>query len=73
MPHTEQPLTGGNTADQVVRIGNTVRKPAGPHTPAVDDLLNYLQANDCTTAPASHGTDADYLKTHQNTWNKALA
>src|SRR5487761_1883584 len=29
------PLSGGNVTSAVVRIGNTVRRPAGPSTPAV--------------------------------------
>lgn len=37
----EIPLTGGNTT-VVVRVGNTVRRPAGSWTPAVHDLLGHL-------------------------------
>ncbi|WP_406474882.1 hypothetical protein [Streptomyces platensis] len=31
----EQPLAGGNVSAGVVRVGDTVRRPAGPWTPAV--------------------------------------
>ena len=36
---TEIPLGGGNVSGGVVRIGDTVRRPAGPWTPAVHALL----------------------------------
>jgi hypothetical protein len=39
---TEHPLDGGNVAAGVVRVGDTVRKPAGFWTPAVDALLAEL-------------------------------
>jgi len=31
----EVPLEGGNMTGGVVRVGDTVRRPAGPWTPAV--------------------------------------
>lgn len=37
----EELLVGGNV-NQVVRIGDTVRRPAGPWTPAVHALLTHL-------------------------------
>ncbi len=40
----EQPLAGGIRHAQTVRVGDTVRKPAGPWTPAVHALLDYLVA-----------------------------
>jgi hypothetical protein len=39
---TETPLEGGNMNGAVVRIGDTVRRPAGAWTPAVHALLNHL-------------------------------
>lgn len=54
---TEEVLTGGNVAGQVVRIGATVRKPAGPFTDAVDTLLCYLADVGCPGAPRSFGRD----------------
>jgi hypothetical protein len=40
----EEPLSGGNVSQGVVRVGDTVRRPAGPHTPAVHALLSHLHA-----------------------------
>jgi hypothetical protein len=37
----EQPLAGGNVGG-AVRVGDTVRRPVGPWTPAVHALLEYL-------------------------------
>ena len=53
----EQPLAGNVTAG-VVRIGDTVRRPAGPWTAAVDALLLHLEAVGFTGAPRALGTDA---------------
>jgi hypothetical protein len=53
----EVPLTGGNVAATVVRIGPTVRKPAGPQTPAVEQLLTYLESAGYAGAPRTLGRD----------------
>jgi Ser/Thr protein kinase RdoA (MazF antagonist) len=53
----EHVLEGGNVAQRVVRLGQTVRKPAGPHTPAVEAFLAHLQAAGFTGAPHSLGRD----------------
>jgi Phosphotransferase enzyme family len=42
MSVVEHILTGGNVAAAVVRIGDTVRKPVTPTTPAVEALLAHL-------------------------------
>ncbi|MDS2172977.1 phosphotransferase [Nesterenkonia sp. CL21] len=39
----EQPLTGGNVSDGVVRIGDTVRKPWSSATPSVHAFLTHLR------------------------------
>jgi hypothetical protein len=57
MAQREQPLTGGNVAAGVVRIGDTVRRPAGPWTPAVHSLLAYLRAAGFRGAPEPLGLD----------------
>lgn len=44
-------------AGRVVRIGSTVRKPAGPSTDAVDALLRYLTSVGCPGVPRSFGRD----------------
>lgn len=53
----EAPLTGGNVASSVVRVGDTVRKPAGPQTPAVHALLEHLYSVGFRGAPRSFGVD----------------
>ncbi len=54
---TEIPLSGGNVSSGVVRIGDTVRRPAGPWTPAVHALLGYLHAAGFGGAPRPLGLD----------------
>ena len=39
------------------RIGRTVRRPTGPWTPAVHELLTYLNDNGLRGVPALHGID----------------
>jgi Phosphotransferase enzyme family len=51
------PLRGGNVSSGVVRIGNTVRRPAGPWTPAVHALLSHLDAAGFQGAPRPMGLD----------------
>lgn len=53
----EVALTGGNVARSVVRLGDTVRKPAGPQTPAVHALLEHLRSVGFAGAPRSFGVD----------------
>lgn len=53
----EEPLTGGNVAGRVVRVGATVRKPATAATPAVHALLCHLHDVGFTGAPRSFGVD----------------
>jgi hypothetical protein len=55
MPQEEQ-LSGGNTT-VVVRVGDTVRRPVGPWTPAVHDLLNHLTAVGFSGSPRVLGID----------------
>lgn len=54
---TEQPLTGGNVAEAVVRSGDTVRKPWTPATPAVHAFLRHLRGKGVPGVPAVHGRD----------------
>jgi len=53
----EQVLAGGNVSGVVVRVGETVRKQAGPWTPAVEALLGHLHAAGFGGAPRSFGLD----------------
>jgi hypothetical protein len=50
-------LPGGNVSTGVVRVGDTVRRPAGPHTPTVHALLGYLHATGFEGAPRPLGID----------------
>jgi hypothetical protein len=53
----EIPLAGGNVSAGVVRVGDTVRRPAGPWTPAVHALLAHLRGAGFTGAPRPLGID----------------
>ena len=57
MTPDEEPLHGGNTSDGVVRVGDTVRRPAGPQTPAVQAFLAHLHAVGFHQAPRPLGLD----------------
>ena len=52
------PLPGGNTAP-VVRVGDTVRRTAGPWTAQVHALMNGLRASGCDVVPEPRGIDAE--------------
>lgn len=52
-----EPLAGGNVGT-VTRIGDTVRRPTGPWTPAVHALLKHLTAAGLLGVPRVHGIDA---------------
>ncbi|QTZ93716.1 aminoglycoside phosphotransferase family protein [Streptomyces auratus] len=53
----EQPLAGGNVSEGVVRVGDTVRRPVGPWTPAVHALLTHLHEVGFRAAPRPLGID----------------
>ncbi len=57
-PEAEVPLLGGDLTEGVVRVGRTVRRPVGPHTPAVHALLRHLEAAGFEGAPRVLGIDA---------------
>lgn len=52
----EEVLTGGNTT-VVIKLGDTVRRPAGIWTPAVHRLLRHLASAGFTGAPQVLGID----------------
>jgi hypothetical protein len=52
-----EPLSGGNVSTGVVRVGNTVRRPAGFWTPAVHALLTHLHSAGFHGAPRPLGID----------------
>lgn len=47
----------GNVTSGLVRVGDTLRRPAGPWTPAVDALLEHLHAVGFDGAPRPLGRD----------------
>lgn len=49
---------GSGSVNTVHREGNTVRRPAGPWTPAVHELLRHLEAARFTRAQRALGIDA---------------
>ncbi|MFI7610202.1 aminoglycoside phosphotransferase family protein [Nonomuraea terrae] len=53
----EIPLQGGDVTDGVVRVGDTVRRPASASTPAVHALLKHLEAVGFDGAPRVVGMD----------------
>jgi hypothetical protein len=53
----ETPLTGGSMTVGVVRVGDTVRRPVGPWTPAVHSLLRHLEDVGFEGAPRVLGID----------------
>ena len=54
---TGEQVGGGLTP--VVRVGETIRRAAGPWTPAVHALLDHLAAVGFDGAPRVHGYDDD--------------
>jgi len=52
----EEVLAGGNSS-VVVRVGDTVRRPAGPWTPAVHQFLATLRSAGVTEVPEPLGLD----------------
>jgi len=54
---TEQPLYGGNVADGVVRVGDTVHRPARPWSSSVVALLLHLERAGYEGAPRALGYD----------------
>jgi len=54
---SEEPLPGGNVSAGVVRVGDTVRRPIGAHTPAVHALLRHLHEVGFSGVPRPLGID----------------
>jgi Phosphotransferase enzyme family len=59
MSNNPEPLAGGNVSRDVVRVGDTVRRPAGRWTPAVQALLKHLHEVGFTSAPLPLGVDGE--------------
>jgi Phosphotransferase enzyme family len=58
LPSVREELLPGNVTAGVVRVGDTVRRPAGPWTHAVDALLAHLHPAGFPGAPRPLGRDA---------------
>lgn len=56
-PDHERPLRGGRLTPGVVRIGDTVRRPAGPASDDVAALLRHLEDAGFAGAPRHLGSD----------------
>lgn len=55
----EIPLQGGDVTEGVVRVGDTVRRPMGPHSELVHHLLGQLEKTDADCAPRFLGIDEE--------------
>jgi Phosphotransferase enzyme family len=53
----EELLAGGNTHAEIVKIGDTVRRPTGHWTPGVHAVLHHLEARGYGNAPRVLGVD----------------
>ena len=53
----EVPLAGGDVTAGVVRVGETVRRPTGPHSPLVHAMLEHLERVGFAGAPRYLGQD----------------
>jgi len=53
----EERLIGGNSHAEVVKVGETVRRPTGHWTPGVHALLGHLEARGYRGAPRARGVD----------------
>ncbi|WFE53410.1 aminoglycoside phosphotransferase family protein [Micromonospora sp. WMMD1155] len=51
---TDQEVLTGGGVNEVVRLGETVRRPTGPWSPQVHDLLRHLAAKGFRGAPRFH-------------------
>ncbi|MDQ4502541.1 phosphotransferase [Sinomonas sp. ASV322] len=56
-PEPELPLPGGDVTEGVVRVGDTVRRPQGPHSPLVHAILQHLEQQGFDGAPQFLGID----------------
>ncbi|MGS2648289.1 phosphotransferase [Streptosporangium sp. LJ11] len=57
--HGDVPLSGGRMTGGVTRRGHVVRRPMGPWSPAVHELLRHLEAVGFDGAPRVLGTEGD--------------
>ena len=55
--HTEIPLSGGNVNEQVVKVGDTVRRAQSKHSANVHRLLRHLETAEFPHSPRFLGID----------------
>lgn len=53
----EERLVGGNNAEEVVRVGDTVHRTRGPRSDFAADVLRYLESVGYLHAPRHLGID----------------
>jgi Ser/Thr protein kinase RdoA (MazF antagonist) len=53
----ERPLTGGRTTSNIIRVGDTVRRPPKANAAFVREFLGYLASRGFTGAPRFKGVD----------------
>ncbi len=53
----EEVLQSGEGGREVVRVGDTVRRPPSPWIPAVHESLEHLRGAGFTAPPRPHGLD----------------
>jgi hypothetical protein len=53
----EIPLLGGDVTEGLVRVGNTLRRPSGPHSTAIAAYLRHLESAGITESPRHLGID----------------
>lgn len=73
MDETDQaeiPLAGGDVTDGVVRIGGTVRRPVGPHSPLVHALLRHLHTAWAEPEGTPPGLMKQRAQTHGGGWRR---
>ena len=57
----EVPLPGGDVTEAVVRVGDTVRRPVGPHSVLVHTVLKHLEDAEVDLAPRFVGIDDEVV------------
>ena len=57
MSNSEIPMTGGNTNQCVVKVGDTVRRAMTPASPAIHELLKHLREGGFSACPRFLGID----------------
>ncbi len=71
MTEPEIPLTGG-TLNDVVRVGDTVRRPTGPWSPTIHSLLRHVRSRGFELAPEPLGFDERGREILSYTWGEVV-